>query len=70
MDLKEGDKLVFVEQDGRSYVENAALVAVTRVQEAFAGQAERLGLRDEQDVVDLVKQVRRERREQRSAGNG
>ena len=61
MGIGEGDRLVFVEQEGRFYLENAALVAITRAQEAFAGQAAQLGLRDEQDVVDLVKQVRRER---------
>jgi AbrB family looped-hinge helix DNA binding protein len=63
MNLKDGDKVIFMEQDGRYYVENAALVAITRVQEAFAGEAKRLGLKDEQDVVDMVKEVRRARRE-------
>jgi AbrB family looped-hinge helix DNA binding protein len=62
MNLKDGDKVIFVNENERYYVENAALVAITRAQEAFAGEAERLGLKDEQDVVNMVKEVRRARR--------
>jgi AbrB family looped-hinge helix DNA binding protein len=69
MNLKSGDKVIFLEQDGRLYVENAALVAITRAQEAFVGEAERLGLKSEQDVVGMVKEFRRERREKHHAGN-
>ncbi|MDR1797207.1 MAG: AbrB/MazE/SpoVT family DNA-binding domain-containing protein [Clostridiales Family XIII bacterium] len=65
MNLKDGDKVIFLEQDGRYYIENASLVSITRAQEAFAGEAERLGLKDEQDVVDMIKEVRRTRREKR-----
>jgi len=62
MRLKDGDKVIFINEDGRYYVENAALIAINRIQEAFAGEAERLGLKDEDDVVDLVKEIRRERK--------
>jgi AbrB family looped-hinge helix DNA binding protein len=54
----EGDKVVFFEENGRIMVENAAKLAFARVQEAFDGEAERLGLKTEQDVVDMVKEVR------------
>jgi AbrB family looped-hinge helix DNA binding protein len=57
----EGDKVVFVEENGRIIVENAARLAFAQVQEAFKGEAERLGLKTEQDVVDMVKEIRRER---------
>jgi hypothetical protein len=40
-------------------VENASRIALARVQEAFAGEAEHLGLETEQDVVALVKEVKR-----------
>jgi AbrB family looped-hinge helix DNA binding protein len=63
MHLKDGDKVVFIEQDGRYYVENAALVALSRIGKAFEGEAERLGLKDEDDVLAMVKEVRRERKE-------
>jgi len=62
MNLKDGDKVIFFEEDGRYYVENAALIAITQAQAAFAGEAERLGLNDEQDVVNMVKEVRRRKR--------
>jgi AbrB family looped-hinge helix DNA binding protein len=67
--LKSGDKVVFIEDGGRYYVENAALVAFNRMQEVFAGEAERLGLRDEDDVAAMVKDIRRDRWEKRRADN-
>lgn len=60
--LKDGDKVLFVEEDGRIMMVNATLTAIRQAQAAFAGEAERAGLKDEQDVVDLVSEVRRERR--------
>ena len=57
--VKEGDKVIFLEENGRIIVENAARLAFTRVREAFEGEAERLGLETEQDVVAMVKKVRR-----------
>ncbi len=55
----EGDKVVFYEENGRIVVENAAKLAFAQIREDFKGEAERLGLKDEQDVADLVKDVRR-----------
>ena len=54
-----GDKVVFFEENGRIVVENAAKLAFAQIQEDFKGEAERLGLKDEQDVVNMVKEVRR-----------
>ena len=39
-------------------------------QEAFKGEAGRLGLNSEQDVVDMVKQIRKELQEEKYADNG
>ncbi len=58
--VKAGDKVIFVEENGRIVMENAAVVALKNMQAAFAGEAKRLGLKTEQDVVDMVKEVRRE----------
>lgn len=60
LNLKEGDKVVFIEKDGNIVIANSAMVALQQVQDAFKGEAERLGLRTEQDVVNMVKEVRRE----------
>ena len=66
LNLKEGDKVIFLEKDGNIVIANSAMVALAQVQEEFAGEAERLGLTNEQDVVDLVKDVRRELREEQN----
>ena len=60
LNIKDGDKVVFLEENGKIIMENSAMVALREVQDAFKGEAERLGLKDEQDVVDLVKEVRKE----------
>lgn len=57
--VKDGDKVVFLEENGRIVMGNAAMLALKMAQESFTGEAERLGLKTEQDVVDLVKDVRR-----------
>jgi len=41
--LKESDKIIFLEQDGRIYFENAALLAFKRMQDAMAGEAQKAG---------------------------
>ena len=61
--VKEGDKILFVEEQGRIIMMNSSMDALRKAQTAFAGEAERLGLRDEQDVADLVSELRRERME-------
>jgi hypothetical protein len=67
MKLKDGDKVLFVPDGGRYYVENAALVSITRMQEAFSGEAGRLGLKSTDDVAAMVKGIRRDRWEKRHA---
>jgi len=59
--LKEGDKVIFIEEGGNIIFRN--------MQKAFEGEAEKLGLKDEQDVVDMVDEVRQEMWDKRYAGN-
>jgi AbrB family looped-hinge helix DNA binding protein len=59
--VKEGDKILFLEDRGRIFVMNSSMEALRKAQEDFAGEAERLGLKDEQDVADMISQLRRER---------
>jgi hypothetical protein len=59
-----------MEQNGKIIVENSTRVALLEAQEAFEGEAERLGLKTEQDVVDMVKQIRKESQEENNADNG
>ena len=69
LNLKEGDKIIFLEQDGRIYFENAALLAFTRIQEAMAGEAEKAGFKSPEDVNDYVKEIRKEIWDKRYANN-
>lgn len=61
--VKEGDKILFVEEQGRIFVLNSSMAALRKAQVEFAGEAERAGLRNEQDVVDMIAELRRERME-------
>ena len=61
--VREGDKVMFIEHQGRIVVANAAKIAFANLREGFEGEAERLGLQSEQDVVALVNEVRAQARE-------
>ena len=67
--VKDGDKVIFIEENGRVIIENAAMIALRNAQESFVGEAQRLDIKTEQDVVDLVKEVRSEVWEERHANN-
>ena len=67
--LKEGDKVIFVEDGDKIIFANATKIAFENIRKAFAGEAERLGIKDEQDVVGLVDEVRKEMWEERYANN-
>lgn len=57
--IKNGDKLLFIEESGRIYMMNASMDALREAQRAFAGEAERLGLKDD-DVMAMIKELREE----------
>ena len=67
--VKEGDKIIFAEDNNRIFVVNAAKIAFANMKEAFAGEAERLGLTSEHEVVALVDEVRGEMWKERYANN-
>ncbi len=47
---------------------NSSMDALRKVQDAFLGEGEKLGLKTEEDVVHLIKEVRRETYEERQGG--
>ncbi|ADY56695.1 transcriptional regulator, AbrB family [Syntrophobotulus glycolicus DSM 8271] len=69
LNLKDGDKVVFMTEGGRVIMENPTRLAVKEAQEAFEGLAEELGLKSEDDVINLVKEVRKELWEKKHADN-
>lgn len=58
--IKNGDKVLFVEDSGRIYMMNSSMDAFREAQRAFAGEAERLGLKDDDDVMTMIKDLREE----------
>ena len=60
LNLKEGDKVVFIEVDDKVFIENASLVAIKRMGKVMEGKGEKVGIKNEEDVVALVKEVRKE----------
>jgi len=67
--VKDGDKIIFIEENGRIIMENSVRVALKDVQTAFRGEAERLGLKDEDDVTAMINELRREKQGKANAGH-
>ena len=59
--VKEGDKVLFIQDGNKIIMMNASIAALLEAQEAFKGVAEEMGIKNEQDVVDMVKEIRAER---------
>ena len=53
-----GDKVVFMEKDGLIVIANSNRMAFEEFQQAMAGEAEKVGIADEEDVVALCREVR------------
>jgi len=70
LNLKDGDKIAFIEKDGEYKIVNPTKLAIAEAQERFAGLADELGLKSEEDVINLCKQVRQEMWETNNANNG
>lgn len=58
--LKTGDKIIIIEENGRFYLENSAMLAFSRVSEAFEGEAEKAGFKDEADMQEYMQEIRKE----------
>lgn len=58
--LKDGDKVLFLEEGNKVVMVNSTLLALKEAQKAFEGEAEKAGIKDEQDIIDLIKQIRKE----------
>jgi AbrB family looped-hinge helix DNA binding protein len=67
--VKDGDKVIFIEENGRIVMENSVRIALKDVQDAFRGEAERTGLKNEDDVVAMIKEIRKEKRVKVNASN-
>lgn len=64
LDLKEGSKLLFIQKGKDIIIRNSAMLALEEIQESFNGEAERLGLETEDDVVKMIKDFRKNRKKE------
>lgn len=60
--IKEGSKILFFKRGDEVIIKNASMIALEKIQKEFEGEAERLGLKTEEDVVELIKEFRKERK--------
>jgi len=67
--VKNGDKLLFVDRPEGVFVVNPTMMALEKIGRAFEGEAERLGLETDDDVVAMIKEIRKENWEKNNAGN-
>ena len=58
--IKNGDKVLFIEESGRVYMMNSSMDALREAQRAFAGEAERVGIKYDDDVMAMIKELREE----------
>jgi AbrB family looped-hinge helix DNA binding protein len=68
--IKDGDKLLFIEKPDGVIMVNPTMMALEKIGKAFEGEAERLGLADDDDVVAMIKEIRQERWETKNENNG
>lgn len=61
------DEAVVRIMEERRKLANIRVAALIEAQEAFRGEADRLGLKTEDDVVDLVREVRQQRWDEANA---
>ena len=64
LNLKEGSKIIFIQKGKDIIIQNSAMLALEMMQEEFDGEAEKLGLKTEEDVVELIKNFRKEKRKE------
>ena len=56
--VSSGDRIVFVVSDEGVFIINSATAAIKFMQTMVKDEANRLGIKTEEDVVNLVKEVR------------
>ena len=63
LELREGSKILFIQKGKDIIIKNSAMLALEKIQNAFEGEAERLGLETEEDVVKMIKEFRKKRKD-------
>lgn len=58
--VKTGDRVTLIRRDNQVIMMNSAVYAMKMLQAAMEGEAEKVGLRSDEDVVGMVKEMRSE----------
>jgi len=61
MALKEGDRVLFFEENGKYFLQNSASAVLKSIQDSMRGEAERVGFNNPDDVVEYIKLRRKTR---------
>jgi len=69
LNLKEGDKVLFLEENGKIVLANSSYVALKEMQEIMKGESKKIGLISEEDVNNLIKNLRLELLEGKNESN-
>jgi len=59
--LDTGDTVILIQRGEKVVMMNSAAYAMQVFQDAMAGEADRAGLKSDEDVVTLIKDLRREK---------
>ncbi|MDR1105372.1 MAG: AbrB/MazE/SpoVT family DNA-binding domain-containing protein [Treponema sp.] len=62
MDLKKGDKIIFIEENGKYYFQNSNKLTLTNLQKNMKGTAKEAGFNDPDDVEKYIKQLRKNKK--------
>ncbi len=60
LNLRPGDKVIFLEEDGRIIFANSSVVALKNIQKQMIYEAKKVGINSEEDVNKLVNDIRKE----------
>jgi AbrB family looped-hinge helix DNA binding protein len=60
LSIKDGDKVLFMEGDDGVLMFNSSIIALKQFQKDMAGEAKKVGLITEDDVVALCREVRKD----------
>lgn len=69
LNLKPGDKVVFLEEDGRIIFANSSVIALKNFQKQMIDEAKKAGITTEEDIDKLVSDIRQELWERRYENN-
>lgn len=59
--VRDGDKVLFIEDGNRIYMTNSSMLALTKAQEDFKGVADELGIKNDDDILKMIAEIRAER---------